>query len=95
MTLPTQGDAMLDFPTKTKRDRVDMIVREFLKGDARVRTLDADAKLDELGLTSMDMVNLMLAIEAEFDLTIPGSMLIPANFRTLSAINALIDQLTA
>jgi acyl carrier protein len=86
---------MLDTPTHPITARVDMIVRDFLKGDARLAPIAADQKLEELGLTSMDMVNLMLAIEAEFDLTIPGSKLIPANFRTLAAINSLIVQLAA
>jgi acyl carrier protein len=88
-----RDEAMLDIPTKTKRDRIDMVVREFVKGEARDKPLDDATKLEELGLTSMDMVNLMLAVEAEFDLTIPGSKLIPANFRTLAAIADLVDQL--
>ena len=42
----------------------------------------------------MDMVNLMLAVEAEFDLTIPGSKLMPANFRSIERIVALVEELT-
>ena len=36
------------------------------------------------------MVNLMLAIEAEFDLMIPASEITPANFRSVSTIETLI-----
>ncbi|GLI92860.1 phosphopantetheine-binding protein [Methylocystis echinoides] len=49
--------------------------------------------LRELGLTSMQMVNLMLSIEAEFDLTIPPSKLVPANFRTIESIESLVREL--
>ena len=43
------------------------------------------------GLTSLDMVNLMLAIEAEFDIEIPQSAMTPENFDTVAAIESLIS----
>jgi acyl carrier protein len=46
--------------------------------------------LREAGLTSLDMVNLMLAIEAEFDIEIPQSAMTPDNFDTVVAIEALV-----
>ncbi len=46
-------------------------------------------------LTSLDMVNLMLAIEAEFDIEIPAALMRPENFRSLQAIDALVAQVTA
>ena len=49
-----------------------------------------DRRLTDAGLTSIDMVNLMLAIEAEFDIMIPASDITPANFRSISTIEALI-----
>jgi acyl carrier protein len=47
----------------------------------------------ELGMTSAQMVSLMLAIEAEFDLVIPDHMLIPANFRSINNIEDLLRDL--
>lgn len=47
--------------------------------------------LREAGLTSLDMVNLMLAIEAEFDIEIPQSAMTPDNFDTVTAIDALVS----
>ncbi len=44
------------------------------------------------GLTSLDMVNLMLAVEAEFDIEIPQSAMTPDNFDTIRAIDALVSQ---
>jgi acyl carrier protein len=46
--------------------------------------------LRDAGLTSLDMVNLMLAIEAEFDVEIPQSAMTPENFDTIAAIDALL-----
>ena len=47
--------------------------------------------LRDAGLTSLDMVNLMLAIEAEFDIEIPQSAMTPDNFDTVAAIDALVS----
>jgi acyl carrier protein len=49
--------------------------------------------LRDAGLTSMDMVNLVLAVESEFDLMIPETSITPANFRSVAAISTLIDVL--
>jgi acyl carrier protein len=57
-----------------------------------VTTIPAsDDNLREAGLTSLDMVNLMLAIEAEFDIEIPQSAMTPENFDTVTAIDALVS----
>jgi acyl carrier protein len=71
-------------------DRINAIVAQFIKDAAEVAR---QQDLQELGMTSMQMVNLMLSIEAEFDLTIPSSKLIPANFRTIESIEALVHDL--
>jgi acyl carrier protein len=47
--------------------------------------------LRDSGLTSLDMVNLMLAIEGEFDIEIPQSAMTPENFDTVAAIEALVS----
>jgi acyl carrier protein len=39
------------------------------------------------------MVNLMLAVEAEFDLKIPDADMTLRNFRSISAIEVLVDSL--
>lgn len=57
-----------------------------------VTTIPGSAdNLREAGLTSLDMVNLMLAIEAEFDIEIPQSAMTPDNFDTVTAIDALVS----
>ena len=54
------------------------------------RPVSIDEQLSAAGLSSLDMVNLMIALEAEFDIMIPGSEITPANFRSISTIEALI-----
>ena len=52
-----------------------------------------DDDLREAGLSSLEVVNLMLAVEAEFGVTIPEVKMTPKNFSSISAIDALIASL--
>src|SRR5215510_8260872 len=74
------------FPT----DRVVGIVRDILERRSINRDILPDDDLREAGLNSLDMVNLMLAVEAELDLKIPDSDMTLRNFRTIAAIEALV-----
>jgi acyl carrier protein len=77
-------------------DRVVGIVHEILARrsvNRPIRPILLDDDLRELGLTSLDMVNLMLAVEAEFELKIPDADMTLRNFRSISAINALVASL--
>ena len=53
-----------------------------------------DRPLSEIGMTSMMMVRLVLAVEVEFDVVIPQSDITPANFESLAAVEALVSRLT-
>ena len=81
---------MLDALSTPTSQRVDAIVKGFIKSEAMI---PRDRNLQELGLTSMDMVNLMLSIEAEFDVTIPPRKLVPNNFKTIDNIESLLRDL--
>jgi acyl carrier protein len=50
-----------------------------------------DQNLTDAGLTSLDMVNLMLAIEDSFDIEIPQRQMTPANFRSIATIETLVS----
>lgn len=52
-----------------------------------------DRPLSEIGMTSMMMVRLLLAVEVEFDVVIPQSDITPANFESLAAVEALVSRL--
>ena len=74
-------------------DRIVTHVQRLLAERSISGPVSPDDDLREVGLTSLDMVNLMLAVEAEFDLMIPVEDITPANFRSVSAISGLITKL--
>ncbi len=53
----------------------------------------SEQDLREAGLSSLDTVNLMLAVEGEFDLFLPQAEMTPENFRSAPAIAALVGRL--
>ena len=57
-----------------------------------VTTIPASSdNLRDAGLTSLDMGNIMLAVEAEFDIEIPQSAMTPDNFDTVAAMEKLVS----
>ena len=84
---------MLD-RTSSTCDKIAGIVAEILMRRAVTRPVGPDDDLREL-MTSMDMVTLMLTIEAAFDLKLPDREMTPANFRSIAAIDALVKTLVA
>jgi acyl carrier protein len=74
-------------------------IRAILKEHGRL-TKDAvaladDADLYQAGMTSHASVNVMLALEGEFDVEFPDHMLKRSVFESIAAIRAAIDELTA
>ena len=51
-----------------------------------------DAQLSDLGISSLKMVNLMLAVELEFDIAIAQTDITPENFHSLESIEALVTR---
>ena len=74
---------------------VSEVVRRMLLERSIDGTVTADADLREVGLTSLDMVDLVLSVECEFDLQIPEAQITPANFRSIATIDALVSALRA
>jgi acyl carrier protein len=70
--------------------RILALVDGILRQNSIVAKVLPDSRLVDVGLTSMDMVNLMLGVEAEFDLTIPQSEITPDNFQSVSALERMI-----
>lgn len=85
---------MLDRTAHLPVDQIASAVGYILSKHGVEGPVAADAVLPELGLTSIDMVELMLAVEAEFDLTIPPVDITLANFSSIRAIDALVAKLT-
>lgn len=74
-------------------------IRSILKEHGRLtkdaEALEESADLYQAGMTSHASVNVMLALEGEFDVEFPDHMLKPRAFESVAAIKILIDELVA
>jgi acyl carrier protein len=75
------------------RERVTGLVERILGHPDAAAPLPVDARLSELGMSSMKMINLMLAIEVEFDIAIPQVEITPGNFESIASVEALLVRL--
>ena len=88
----------IDFNTATSasltaRERLIAIVRQILGPGAASSPMPIDARFSELGLNSIKMVSLMLAIETEFELAIPQDDITPENFTSIATVESMIDRI--
>ena len=77
------------------RERLLRLVAQILGKPEAAATLPPEGRLSELGMSSIKMVNLMLAVEVEFDLTIPQADITPDNFRSVASVETLLAKLRA
>ena len=77
----------------TPRQRLIALIRQILGPPAAARPLPIDARLSDLGMSSLKMVNLMLALEVEFSIAIPASDITPDNFASIASVEALVVRL--
>ena len=67
------------------------LVKQLLgPGAALPHPFPVEQQLSDLGISSLKMVNLMLAVELEFDVAIPQSDITPENFHSVAAIEGLV-----
>jgi acyl carrier protein len=84
---------MTDLTSGSPEGRVLRVVDRLLAERSLSGAVRPDDDLRRVGLTSLDMVNLVLAVEAEFDLLIPEVGIKPANFRSITTISAMVTTL--
>jgi acyl carrier protein len=72
------------------QSRVLALVKAILEQNAISSDVVPESRLVDAGLTSMDMVNLMLSVEAEFDFTIPQAEITPENFQSVRTLERMI-----
>ena len=72
------------------RNRIIKLVKGILEQNSLSADITPSAKLVDAGLTSMDMVNLMLGVEAEFDFTIPQAEITPENFQSVETLERMV-----
>jgi acyl carrier protein len=84
---------MLDHRTDSPTDRITALINRMLCERSLRFPAFPDDDLRSLGLSSLDMVNLVLAVESEFDVSIPDADITPARFQSIATIAALIATL--
>jgi acyl carrier protein len=84
---------VLDSSAPNTKHRVVELVRRLFAKRGIERAVGDNDDLSESGLSSLELVNLMLAVESEFDLKIPERDMRPANFRSIARIEALVASL--
>jgi acyl carrier protein len=77
-------------------ERLISLVRAVLGAGAVIPSpFPLDAQLSDLGISSLKMVNLMLAVEVEFDIAIAQADITPENFHSLQSIEILVERTLA
>jgi acyl carrier protein len=68
-----------------------VLVKQLLGANAVLpQPFPVEQQLSDLGIGSLKMVNLMLAVELEFDIARPQSDITPENFHSVAAIKSLV-----
>ena len=79
--------------------RAEPAIRQILRDHGRLAadpdTIDLDADLYQSGMTSHASVNVMLALEGEFDVEFPDHMLKRNVFRSIGSIERALRELIA
>jgi acyl carrier protein len=90
MVAMTGGKLKMQAFSADVQNRVLALVKAILEQNSIVSDVLPESRLVDVGLTSMDMVNLMLGVEAEFDFTIPQAEITPENFQSVKTLEAMI-----
>jgi acyl carrier protein len=75
-------------------DEIRAILKEHGRMTADATTLGENEDLFKAGMTSHASVNVMLALEAKFDVEFPDEMMKREVFGSIAAMRAAIEQLT-
>ena len=72
------------------QNRVLSVVRNILQQNEITIDVHPESRLVDIGLNSIDMVALMLKVEAEFDFIIPQPQITPENFQSVKTLELMI-----
>ena len=75
-------------------DQIRTVLGKHARLASDVATLSEDSDLYGAGLTSLTTVNLMLALEDEFNVEFPETMLGRKTFQSIRALNEAVSALT-
>jgi len=85
---------VLDRNNEDVMERVAALVSRVMAKQSPTVPIGYDDDLRDAGLSSLGLVNLMLAVETEFDLKVPERDMRPVNFRSIARIAALVRTLS-
>ena len=88
-----QSIQMSDANAQSVEKRIAGLVQRLLAEHSidRVVALEDDLRL--AGLSSLDMVSLVLSVEEEFELMVPEGNIMPSNFRSIASMSRLVETL--
>lgn len=84
---------MSESNAQSLEERIAGVVQRLLAEHSIDHVVARDEDLRIAGLSSLDMVTLVLSIEEEFELMVPENSIMPANFRSIAAISSLVESL--
>ncbi|HEV7982514.1 MAG TPA: phosphopantetheine-binding protein [Xanthobacteraceae bacterium] len=85
---------MLFRPAFEPEAKIADVVHQLLRDRSIDRAFAFQDNLRDVGLTSLDMTNLVLSVEAEFAIRIPDRAITPANFISVATIGRLVASLS-
>ena len=85
---------MLFRPAFEPEQKIADVVHQLLQDRSVDREFAFQDNLRDVGLTSLDMTNLVLSVEAEFSIRIPDRAITPANFTSVATIGRLVATLS-
>ena len=77
----------------SRQEQIGSIIVRLLEQRARPGRPGPDDDLRQAGISSLDMVKVVLALEQSFAVAIPDEAITPKNFRSISSIDALLGTL--
>lgn len=66
----------------------------FVENAEDLKTISTESSLLDSGITSFDIVKLILLLERNFRISFPDLLITPANFRSINSIASVTRQLT-
>ena len=90
-----ERNSMSDSNAQSHEQRIAGVVQRLLNEHSINRVAGIEEDLRQAGLSSLDMVSLVLSVEEEFGLMIPEVSIMPANFRSIRTISELVETLRA
>jgi acyl carrier protein len=88
------SSSMLFRPAFQPEPKIADVVHQLLRDRSIDREFALQDNLRDVGLTSLDMTSLVLAVESEFSIRIPDRAITPANFMSVATIGRLVATLS-